>query len=59
MADCDQLETVWEHEATKGHPRKFDSLTKSGEKLLLEMNDVFEGMIKSYQTISKKRVPDA
>ncbi len=47
------LSTTWETEGIKGHPRKFYSLTKSGDKFLTEMQDAFENMNQVYKKIKK------
>jgi len=47
------LGSVWETDGNKGHPRKFYSLTKEGKKLLDEMSEEFERMVKIYQSISR------
>jgi PadR family transcriptional regulator, regulatory protein PadR len=47
------LTSVWETEGVKGHPRKFYSLTKAGEKLLDEMDLEFEKMVKIYRSLAK------
>ena len=53
MAADGQLKTVWETENLKGHPRKFYSLTKSGEKFLLEMTEEFDQMVQVYRHLLK------
>jgi PadR family transcriptional regulator, regulatory protein PadR len=47
------LQSVWETENIKGHPRKFYSLTKDGRKLLNEMRDEFDRMTSVYKKLSK------
>lgn len=47
------LQSVWETEAAKGHPRKFYSLTKEGTKLLEEMKTEFEKMIQIFKSVQK------
>ena len=39
------LSAVWETENVKGHPRKFYSLTKEGNRMLSVMESEFENMI--------------
>lgn len=39
------LQSTWETENVKGHPRKFYALTKRGGQALGEMEDEFEKMI--------------
>ena len=46
------LESVWETENLKGHPRKFYSLTREGKKVVAEMGDEFKRMIGVYQQLS-------
>lgn len=47
------LKAVWETENLKGHPRKFYSLTKSGEKILDEMKSEYERMGKIFNSLNK------
>jgi PadR family transcriptional regulator PadR len=45
------LSAGWETEISKGHPRKFYSLTPNGLKFLKDMNQEFEQMIDIYQEL--------
>jgi PadR family transcriptional regulator PadR len=45
------LESVWETENLRGHPRKFYSLTREGTKILTEMNDEFMRMTKVHKKL--------
>ena len=45
------LKATWETKDIKGHPRKFYSLTRAGEKLLSSMKTEFEQMYQNYQSI--------
>ena len=47
------LSATWETENLKGHPRKFYSLTPDGRRMLEEMNQAFEQMVATYQTLGK------
>ncbi len=47
------LASVWETENVKGHPRKFYSLTKDGQKFLDEMGTEFERMIRIYRALDR------
>lgn len=47
------LSASWETENLKGHPRKFYSLTKDGTRLLTQMEDEFQEMIKIFKTLQK------
>lgn len=47
------LKAVWETENLKGHPRKFYSLTKDGEKLLDRMREEYDRMGKIFETLKK------
>ncbi len=47
------LSSLWETENLKGHPRKFYSLTKSGNALLDEMAHEFEQLVSVFQTLSR------
>jgi PadR family transcriptional regulator, regulatory protein PadR len=55
MAADGLLGSTWETENLKGHPRKFYSLTKTGEKVLSEMNDEFDRMIHIYKQFVKDK----
>lgn len=48
------LASVWETEGAKGHPRKFYSMTKSGLKLLEQMDEEFSSMMRSVQRLQRK-----
>lgn len=45
MTEDKTLQAVWETENLKGHPRKFYSLTKAGEKQLEDMKVEFEKLM--------------
>lgn len=45
MTEDKTLQAVWETENVKGHPRKFYSLTKAGEKQLEDMRTEFEKLM--------------
>ncbi len=47
------LQSVWETENIKGHPRKFYSLTKDGIKQLNDMTDEFEKLVKIFKSVQK------
>ncbi|MES3038993.1 MAG: PadR family transcriptional regulator [Bdellovibrionota bacterium] len=47
------LQSVWETENVKGHPRKFYSLTKEGTKSLEEMKIEFEKLIQIFKSAQK------
>lgn len=53
MAADGHLATSWETENIKGHPRKFYSLTKGGQKLLDEMQLEFGKMVAIYKSVSR------
>ena len=53
MAADDQLRASWETENLKGHPRKFYSLTKSGEKFLDGMTEEFDRLVQTYRRLAK------
>ena len=44
MTDDGLLQSTWETEGLKGHPRKFYSLTKKGTQSLIEMEEEFNKM---------------
>lgn len=48
------LQAVWETENIKGHPRKFYSLTRDGEKQLEEMRAEYGRMIEIFENVQKK-----
>lgn len=48
------LSSVWETEASKGHPRKFYSLTREGKKLLEEMDEEFGRMVEIYHSLGRQ-----
>ncbi len=54
LAEDKCLNTVWETENVKGHPRKFYSLTKEGAKVLEGMEAEFEKMIRTFKTVQKE-----
>lgn len=45
LTDEGLLQSSWETENLKGHPRKFYSLTKKGGHSLVEMEDEFNKMV--------------
>lgn len=47
------LHAVWETENLKGHPRKFYSLTREGAKVLEDMKDEFNKMVKIFKFVQK------
>ncbi len=47
------LQSVWETENIKGHPRKFYSLTKDGVKQLDDMKDEFEKLVKIFKSVQR------
>jgi PadR family transcriptional regulator PadR len=53
MAADGQLTSSWETENVKGHPRKFYAVTKAGEKLLEEMTEEYDRMVKIYKQLGK------
>lgn len=55
MAADGQLSSEWETDNLKGHPRKFYSLTKVGEKILNEMTDEFDRMVHVYKQFGKEK----
>lgn len=52
MSNDKVLKTIWETKNIKGHPRKFYSLSKTGEKLFEAMKAEFEQMYQRYKTIN-------
>ena len=52
LTDEGLLQSLWETENVKGHPRKFYSATKRGLQALAEMEDEFNRMI---YTIAKMK----
>lgn len=51
MTNESLLKSTWETENLKGHPRKFYSLSKSGNQLLDQMGEEFERMIRIYKSL--------
>lgn len=45
LTDDGFLQATWETEGSKGHPRKFYSLTKKGGQAVLEMEEEFNKMV--------------
>jgi PadR family transcriptional regulator PadR len=45
------LSSSWDIENVKGHPRKFYSLTKTGNRVLDEMSEEFERMFGIFKTL--------
>lgn len=50
MTEDKTLQAVWETENLKGHPRKFYSLTKAGEKQLEDMKNEFEKLMNIFNS---------
>ncbi len=48
------LKATWETEGARGHPRKFYSLTKAGEELLLRMSGEYQSLGKVLKSLSKE-----
>lgn len=53
MTEEKTLQSEWETENIKGHPRKFYSLTKTGLKQLDEMKDEFEKLMAIFKTAQR------
>ena len=53
LTDEGLLQSTWETENLKGHPRKFYSLTKRGVQSLLEMEDEFNKMVEIITKLQK------
>lgn len=53
MANDGVLKATWETKELKGHPRKFYSLSKNGEKMLLSMKEEYEQMFKNFIDINE------
>lgn len=49
------LQSVWETENLKGHPRKFYSLTRDGARLLSGMEEEFETMVSIFRSVQKTK----
>jgi PadR family transcriptional regulator PadR len=49
-----QLAASWETENLKGHPRKFYSLTRAGERTLDEMASEFGRMVQIFRKLSRR-----
>lgn len=47
------LSATWDTENLKGHPRKFYSLTRDGSRVLDEMTEEFDRMVKILRQLSK------
>jgi PadR family transcriptional regulator PadR len=47
------LQSVWETENIKGHPRKFYSLTKAGAKILDDMKNEYEKMVQIFKQVQR------
>ncbi|OFZ20889.1 MAG: hypothetical protein A2X94_05115 [Bdellovibrionales bacterium GWB1_55_8] len=47
------LSANWEMEAVKGHPRKFYSLTRAGNRALDEMVGEFERMVRTFERLAQ------
>jgi PadR family transcriptional regulator PadR len=46
------LSAVWDTTNVKGHPRKFYSLTRDGQRAVLEMTTEFEEMVSVFRRFS-------
>ncbi len=53
MTEDGLLQSSWDTENVKGHPRKFYSLTKRGVQSLTEMEDEFSKMIDLVSKVKK------
>lgn len=53
MTEDKTLQSVWETENVKGHPRKFYSLTKGGAIQLDEMKLEFEKLMSIYKSVQR------
>lgn len=53
MSKDELLETFWQTEGNKGHPRKFYSLTKRGSSSLNEMAEEFRNMVRLFEEIGE------
>lgn len=53
MTEEKTLQSEWETENIKGHPRKFYSLTKTGTKQLDEMKEEFEKLMDIFKTAQR------
>lgn len=53
MTEDGLLQSSWDTENIKGHPRKFYSLTKKGTQSLAEMEDEFNKMIDLVMKLQK------
>ncbi len=53
MTDDGMLQSSWETENLKGHPRKFYALTKKGTQSLIEMEEEFTKMVDLIAKIQK------
>lgn len=51
MSRDEFLQSSWQTEGNKGHPRKFYSLTKKGGETLREMSEEFRHMIRLFEGI--------
>lgn len=51
MSSENILSTVWDTENTKGHPRKFYSLTEKGNQLLKEMQFEFKKILTIFKQL--------
>ena len=47
------LSAAWETEAAKGHPRKFYSLTRAGNRALDEMLSEFGKMVRTFEGLAQ------
>ena len=54
MGADDLLASIWDTSGiSSGHPRKFYSITKKGEKALKEMSEEFDKLTEVYNSLSK------
>src|ERR1700722_13444566 len=53
MTEDKTLHATWETENVKGHPRKFYSLTRSGQKQLDDMKDEFEKLMEIFKSAQR------
>lgn len=54
MTEDKVLSATWDTENVKGHPRKFYSLTKDGQALLLAMQKEFKNMVQLFEQLDKQ-----
>lgn len=49
-----QLQSVWETENVKGHPRKFYALTREGQRTLQDMTVEFQRMVGIFEQLAER-----